>query len=82
MPANPESRLPPREILTSQRGTDGLWHALYPSATKTLCNRDALPLTKGRRYPPTCGVCAKTARRFDRIDGTAPAHWRPEAVAA
>lgn len=71
------SLMPPREILTSQRGTDDQWHAHYPTAARTLCNLAVLPIVRGRKSPPTCGSCAKTARAFDRIDASMPAHWRP-----
>ena len=69
------------ELLTSERGDDGKWHARYPSGTQTLCGltvSDAA--TIGRRWPPDCGVCAKAARAFDRIDGySVPEHWRQAA---
>lgn len=74
----PLHRLPPRETLTSQRGDDGRWHAHYPTATRTLCGRDVQPSSPGRRYPPDCGVCAKTARRFHAIEPCQPMHWLPE----
>lgn len=76
------SLMPPRELLTSQRGTDGLWHAHYPTAARTLCNLVVKPVARGRKWPPTCGVCARTARAFDRIDSSCPPHWRPEAAEA
>lgn len=70
----------PREFMTSERHDDGLWHARYPSALQTLCGRVALAeALLGRRRAPTCGVCAKVARRFDRIDRSCPDYWRWEA---
>lgn len=63
------------ELLTSEIGSDGLWHARYPTATQTLCGLSAQPYRRGRKWPPTCGVCARTARRFHRIDSSMPAHW-------
>ena len=76
------SKLPPRETLTSQQGTDHQWHAHYPSATRTLCGRDVLPPVIGGKLPPDCGKCARTARRFHRIEPCQPAHWLPEYEAA
>ncbi len=67
-----------RELLTSQLHDDGLWHAHYASARKTLCMRLVQPVSAGRRFPPTCGRCSKIARRFHRIDKSMPAHWLPE----
>ena len=66
----------PLELLRSERHTDGLWHARYPTATLTLCARDTEPQKQGQRYPPTCGRCSKIARRFDRVDGSMPDQWK------
>lgn len=66
------------ELLTSERGEDGLWHARYPSATQRLCGQEAAAETRiGRRYPPDCGECARVARAFDAVVRSMPDHWRP-----
>lgn len=72
-PGSP-SLMPPRELLTSQR-IGALWHAVYPSAERTLCGLAKQPSLPGRKWPPTCPVCAETARAFDEIDGSCPPHW-------
>jgi hypothetical protein len=69
-----------KEILTSERGSDGLWHARYPTATVTLCGRKTVGFKKGRKRPPTCANCCNTARRFDEVDGTMPDHWATPAA--
>ena len=75
-----KSLLPAKEILTSERGTDGLWHAHYPTGQKTLCGRVLQPIRKGRKGKPNCVVCRRVALEFDRIDGSCPAHWPRYAV--
>lgn len=66
----------PLELLTSELGDDGHWHARYPTARQTLCGRQPAAPRRGRKSAPTCGSCSKTARRFDRIDGSMPAMWK------
>lgn len=59
---------------------DGLLHAAYPDATRSLCG---LPVPDGRgRSAPTCAVCVETAIAFDEIDCSVPDHWRPDYVPA
>jgi hypothetical protein len=70
------SLLPKRELLTSQRGADGLWCAHYPTGTTTLCGQPVVPFKALEAWPPTCTVCAETAEKFERIDGSIPEHWR------
>lgn len=65
------------EKLTSVRLQDGLWHAIYPTATRTLCGRvTSKHRGPGRKWPPTCATCAAVAVAFHRIDGSAPRHWK------
>lgn len=66
--------LPRRERFTSQF-TDGLWHAIYPSALLTLCGLPRAERGRGRNWPPNCDECVRVARIFDSIDGSVPAHW-------
>jgi len=66
-----------KELLTSQRNPDGVWHARYPTAVFTLCGKPTTPLRPGSRKPPTCDVCATTAQVFHQVDGSMPAHWLP-----
>jgi hypothetical protein len=68
--------LPAKELLSSDLGDDGLWHARYPSASKTLCGQTAPERKRGRRVPPDCGKCGRAARMFDRIDRSMPNAWR------
>jgi len=68
-------KLAAKELLTTQRGPgDDLWHARYPTATRTLCDKPAI-VHLGRKWAPTCEPCVDTARAFDRIDGSCPPHW-------
>lgn len=64
------------EVLTSELHDDGLWHARYPTAKRTLCSRETLQARPNRFTPPTCSGCASVSRVFDRIDGSMPAGWR------
>lgn len=71
-----------QEQLTSIK-IGGRWHARYPTATKTLCGLDApQEFQPGRKWPPDCGPCSRTARLFHRIDGSMPDHWLPHEAAA
>lgn len=65
------------EQLTSEL-IGGRWHAVYPTAGRTLCGLQMPDARKhGRRYPPDCGVCSLAARRFERIDAeTIPGYWK------
>lgn len=66
------------ERLESELGTDGLWHARYPSATRTLCGSETRAdgsSTVSARLP-SCVECSRVAVRWDRVDGSMPAHWR------
>jgi len=72
--------LPPAETMVSELHPDGLWHVRYPTGSLTLCIR---PVAAGRRGGvPTCGRCSLVARRWDRIDGSMPAAWRPSGAHA
>lgn len=66
-----------QERLTSER-LDGEWHAIYPTASRTLCGLqfDMATRRRGRRCAPTCPVCLAATAAFDRIDGSAPERWR------
>lgn len=63
------------ELLTTQHDTDGLWHARYRTARRTLCGLPARSNGPGRNWPPTCHRCITTGLAFHRIDGSAPDHW-------
>jgi hypothetical protein len=65
----------PCELLRSERHRDGRWHAVYPTATLTLCGREKESQGKGRPGQPTCLRCLGTALAFRRIDGSAPVAW-------
>lgn len=67
--------MPPIESLTSVRLKEQ-WHAIYPSAERTLCLEQADTTAVGRRYPPTCSICIALAKDLDAIDGAIPSHWR------
>lgn len=74
------STLPQRERLTSTT-INGTIHARYRTGDRTLCGKDA-PRHEPNHWLPDCGTCARVARAFDRIDGSMPDHWRPNAKAA
>lgn len=69
------SEMPKREILTSAPDGDGVIHAFYPSASRTLCNQAAPPRVKGWPVRPTCEECVTTGRAWHRIDSCCPPHW-------
>lgn len=64
-----------RELLTSAPDGDGVVHAFYASAERTLCNRPKPLRVKGWPARPTCETCVTTARAFHRIDGACPTNW-------
>lgn len=43
--------------MRSERGSDGVWHAAELDATVTLCGRDRIPATRGRRSKVSCVEC-------------------------
>jgi hypothetical protein len=63
-------------LATVYDGDQGVTHAAYPSARKTLCGvaRELVDAV-GASLLPSCGPCASTARKFRRIDRSAPAEW-------
>jgi hypothetical protein len=65
------------DILGLVREQEGVTHAAYPDAPRTLCSRPVVELEPVGRdpRPPACEPCERTARRFDRIDSSAPAGW-------
>lgn len=69
------STMPKRELLTSAPDGEGVVHAFYPTATRTLCNQPTPLNVKGWAVKPTCEACVTTARAWHRIDGCCPAHW-------
>jgi hypothetical protein len=52
-------------------------HAVYPTAKSTLCSVPVARLGKqlAPDFVPTCLTCRTTAKRFDKIDRSAPALW-------
>ena len=76
IPCRP-SRLRYRRVeQLSSRFLDGEWHAIFPSAGRTLCLRAAPPRSAGRCWTPTCAVCLRKARAFHSIDPVLPPHWK------
>lgn len=73
------------EQLATMLDEGGLLHAIYPSATNSLCGLDVdeleQPRVRDRSAPPGCGDYYATAERFDRIDRSAPSHWFRHLVA-
>jgi hypothetical protein len=65
--------LPADETLQSERHADGLRHAIYPTATMTLCGRAREGASS--RTLPTCVPCHEVAAVYFRIDRSAPAWW-------
>jgi hypothetical protein len=65
----------PVETLRSELHPDGKIHARYPTAELTLCGRRVLAGGSSSGLPD-CGVCSRTARLFDRVDGSMPDRWR------
>jgi hypothetical protein len=62
--------LPADETLQSERHADGLRHAIYPTATMTLCGRAREGASS--RTLPTCVPCHEVAAVYFRIDRSAP----------
>ena len=64
------------EKLQTVHDTGGATHAVYPTATLTLCGLSrASTKASLKSDTPSCGLCATAAREFRRIDRSAPAHW-------
>lgn len=76
----------PKEHLAVAVDRGGVSHAIYPTASRTLCSMhdDELgDVVNGLEHTPDCLVCVTTAAAFDRIDRSAPSTWfRREAAAA
>jgi hypothetical protein len=72
----PPDRPFPRETLTSALDGGGIRHAIYPTASRTLCSKtdEALDV-RGDTRPPDCLACATAAAAFDHIDNSAPSDW-------
>jgi hypothetical protein len=67
-----------KEFLAIGVDVDGARHAIYPTASRTLCgvSDDALDVHGGGdESMPDCLVCALTAQAYDRVDHSAPPAW-------
>lgn len=76
--ASPEHQSFAREQLAIAVTDDEALHAMYPTASYTLCgiaDDRIVDVADGHNDRPDCLVCATTAAAFDRIDRTAPATW-------
>jgi hypothetical protein len=74
-----------KEILATGVDAEGTRHAIYPTASFTLCSMsdDQLgDVVDGSDEAPDCLVCATAAAAFDRIDRSAPDSWFRAAAAA
>jgi hypothetical protein len=57
--------------LTTELGTDGLWHVRRGEHATTLCSL-TIAVRMGRKWPPTCVACIETGRALGL---TVPPFW-------
>ena len=71
-----EEKIRQHEVLTAV-WMDGAWHAIYPTATTTLCLQRCTARGTTEAFP-TCETCARVAVRMHEIDKSCPASWKSQ----